>query len=118
MVAAPSFPYLRRAIMIQTPEPTAPALGEAWSGEGDRVFQRSLNPTLMLDDERRYVDVNDAACSFLGLSRDEVLRRKVDDFLVPDVRSTLGDSWPKFLASGRHAGFFELVLPDGSVRRT
>jgi len=104
--------------MSKPPSPIATELGDAWSGEPDRIFEDSVNPTLMLDDERRYVDVNDAACTFLGLTREQVLQRRIDDFLEPEVRATLGESWPRFLAKGRHAGFFKLVLPDGSVRST
>jgi len=105
--------------MSTTPLPiTDERLGDAWSGEADRVFKHSVNPTLMLDDDRRYVDANDAACSFLGLTRDQVIGRRIDEFLVPEVRETLDEAWPQFLARGRHAGFFKLVLPDGSVRET
>jgi PAS domain S-box-containing protein len=104
--------------MNEAPAPSKDRLGDAWSGEADRVFENSLNPTLILDDERRYVDVNGAACSFLGLTRDEVIGRRIDEFLVPEVRETLDESWPRFLAKGRHAGFFRLVLPDGSERET
>jgi PAS domain S-box-containing protein len=104
--------------MTRTDAPSATRGRDAWSGEADHTFERSLNPTLLLDDGRRYVDVNEAACSFLGLSRDQVVGRKLDDFLVPEVRETLAETWPRFLAMGRHAGFFELVRPDGSVRKT
>jgi PAS domain S-box-containing protein len=104
--------------MNRTDAPSAPPDRDAWSGETDRTFERSLNPTLLIDDDRRYVDVNDAACSFLGLTRDQVVGRRIDEFLVPDVRKTLAETWPRFLHMGRHAGFFELVRPDGSVRKT
>jgi PAS domain S-box-containing protein len=103
---------------MSTEAPSATPARDAWSGEPDRIFEHSLNPTLLLDDDRRYVDVNDAACSFLGLPREQVVGRRIDDFLVPEVRKTLDETWPRFLAMGRHAGFFELVHPDGSVRKT
>jgi PAS domain S-box-containing protein len=104
--------------MSNTEAVGATRLGDPWSGETDRIFQRSLNPTLLLDDDRRYVDVNEAACSFLGLTREQVLQRKVDDFLEPDLRARIRESWQTFLAKGRYAGFFQLVHPDGSVRKT
>ena len=43
------------------------------------VFERSLIPMLIADDDRRYVDANAAACLLLRLPREEVLRRRVDD---------------------------------------
>jgi PAS domain S-box-containing protein len=98
--------------------PNTDRVGDAWSGEADRVFEHSLNPTLMIDDDRRYVDANDAACSFLGLPRERVIGRRLDDFLVPDVRARVDETWPEFLSTGRHAGFFDMQMPDGSVRKT
>jgi PAS domain S-box-containing protein len=93
-------------------------LGGPWSGETDRIFEHSLNPAFLIDDERRYVDANEAACSFLGLSRDQVVGRRFDEFLVPDLRAIIEEAWPEFLALGRRAGFFSLQMPDGSVRET
>jgi PAS domain S-box-containing protein len=105
--------------MSKTPVPIKEErLGDAWSGEADRVFENSANPTLMIDDDRRYVDVNDAACRFLGMTREEIIGRRFDEFLVPEVRETVEEAWAGYLAAGRHAGFFKLVLPDGSVRET
>ena len=118
MAAPAPLPYRRQNTMTRTDAPSATRDGDAWSGEADHTFEGSLNPTLLLDDERRYVDANEAACSFLGLTRDQILQRKLDDFLVPEVRSTLTERWPEYLAKGRYAGFFELAMPDGSVRKT
>jgi PAS domain S-box-containing protein len=98
--------------------PDSERLPEAWSGETDQVFQNSLNPALLIDDDRYYVDANEAACSFLGLSRDQVIGRRFDDFLAPELREIVEETWPEFLAMGRHAGFFDLKMPDGSVRKT
>jgi PAS domain S-box-containing protein len=98
--------------------PGTELLPEAWTGETDQVFQNSLNPALLIDDDRYYVDANEAACSFLGLSRDQVIGRRFDDFLAPELRAIVEETWPEFLAMGRHAGFFDLKMPDGSVHKT
>jgi PAS domain S-box-containing protein len=103
---------------MEAREAPGSGLGGPWSGETDRIFEHSVNPTFLLDDDRRYVDANEAACSFLGLPRDQVVGRLVDEFLVPELRARLEERWPEFLDLGRRAGFFDLLMPDGSVRRT
>jgi PAS domain S-box-containing protein len=104
--------------MDEAQAPGTEGLGGPWSGDTDQIFAHSLNPAFLIDDERRYVDVNEAACSFLGLSRDQVIGRRFDEFLAPDIRGTVEVAWPDFLDLGRHAGFFSLQMPDGSVRKT
>jgi PAS domain S-box-containing protein len=37
------------------------------------------------DDEGRYVDCNPAACALFGLSKEELLRKKVADFADPNL---------------------------------
>jgi PAS domain S-box-containing protein len=104
--------------MDEAQAPGTAGLGGPWSGETDQIFAQSLNPAFLIDDERRYVDANQAACSFLGLPRDQVIGRRFDDFLAPDIRETVEQNWLEFLDLGRHAGFFSLQMPDGSVRKT
>jgi PAS domain S-box-containing protein len=104
--------------MDEAHAPGTEGLGGPWSGDTDQIFEHSLNPAFLIDDERRYVDVNQAACSFLGLPRDQVIGRRFDEFLAPDIRGTVEVAWPDFLDLGRHAGFFSLQMPDGSVRKT
>jgi PAS domain S-box-containing protein len=103
---------------MEAAEASGSGLGGPWSGETDRIFEHSLNPAFLIDDERRYVDANEAACTFLGLSRDQVIGHRFDEFLSPDLRPTVEKGWSDFLALGRHAGFFDLQMPDGSVRKT
>ena len=50
-------------------------IGEALAAAPVAVF--------VWDEDRNYAAVNDAACSLVGLSRDELLRTKVGD-LTPD----------------------------------
>ena len=79
-----------------------------------RIFERSLNPMLIADDGRRYVDANAAACRLLGLTREEILRLKVDDLTPPDRRGAVAALWESFRKEGSQAGRFELLLPDAT----
>lgn len=59
---------------------TAEASG--WSSLFWEAFRRSRNPMVLLDDQRRYVDVNGAYLQILGYSRTDLIGRKVYEYFV------------------------------------
>jgi PAS domain S-box-containing protein len=71
---------------------------------------------LVLDDDRRCLEANLAACRMLGLSRAEALQGTLDDFIAPGMRERLAHVWHAFSELGGHAGPFELRSPgpDGA----
>jgi PAS domain S-box-containing protein len=75
------------------------------------IFERSVNPMLLADDQRRYRDANDAACRLFGLSRPELLTMTIDDVTPPEVRDGIDEVWATFLAEGSLTGRYELLLP-------
>jgi PAS domain S-box-containing protein len=77
------------------------------------LFERTVTPMLLADDERRYRDANDPVLELLGVSREEVLSRRIDDFTSQDVRQGLDAQWRAFLAQGEQSGLFTLLRPDG-----
>jgi len=51
-------------------------------------FLRGTRTTVLLaDDERQRVDANPGACRLLGVSRDQLLARAIDDWLAADDRA-------------------------------
>jgi PAS domain S-box-containing protein len=76
------------------------------------AFERSRNPMLIADDQRRWVTGNDAAADLLGISRDEVPWRTMDEFTPPTARRRLEKQWEAFLTSGAAEGWYELYVPD------
>jgi len=67
---------------------------------------------LIADDQRRWVTGNDAAAELLGISRDEVPWRTIDEFTPPTGRTRLEELWQAFLANGVAEGWLELSLPE------
>jgi DNA-binding CsgD family transcriptional regulator len=65
---------------------------------------------LIASDTRHYVAVNDAACRLFGLSADQILRRRIDDFTPPEQQSVLPIIWAQFLEAGTQAGTFDLRI--------
>jgi PAS domain S-box-containing protein len=76
------------------------------------AFERSRQPMLIADDQRRWVTGNAAACDLLGISREEVPWRTMDDFTPPSERKKLEQQWKAFLASGGAEGWYQLYVPD------
>jgi DNA-binding CsgD family transcriptional regulator/DNA-binding transcriptional MerR regulator len=77
-------------------------------------FEATLIPMLVADDQRRYVDVNQAACLLLRLRKDDVLRLRIDDLTPPGSEDETEALWNAFIRDGTQSGTFELGLPDGA----
>ena len=82
------------------------------SGPG-QSFRSSLLPMVVINDERRYVAANPAACLLLRLPEEAILRLGVDDLTPSEVRGQLDEGWTAFLREGTQRGTFELQMPDG-----
>ena len=78
------------------------------------LFDHTLDAVLLADDEGRYVDVNNAACSLLGLDRDDLLRRTVLDITPPPDVDAGRAAWDAFLRDGTQAGEYAVRRPDGT----
>jgi PAS domain S-box-containing protein len=63
---------------------------------------------MVVDDDRRCLEANLAACRLLGLPRRAVVGRTFDDFLAQGMRSRVDHVWRAFREGGGHAGPFEL----------
>jgi DNA-binding CsgD family transcriptional regulator len=67
---------------------------------------------LIADDQRRWVTGNTAACDLLGIPREEIPWRTMDDFTPQNERKRLEEQWRAFLASGAAEGWYQLYVPD------
>ena len=78
------------------------------------AFDGALSAILISDDEGRYVDANPAASVLLGISREEILRRRIADLCPPGYDFVA--AWTEFLRVGHLRGEFDLHLPHGGIR--
>lgn len=76
-------------------------------------FEAALDAMLVADDERRYIDVNNAACSLLGRTREELLRLRIED--ISPMGTDVAAAWKTFLEEGASGGEYSLLRPDGTV---
>ena len=107
---------------MATPDPPADAEHPQVSTDADSgpqavlrlrtALERSRHPMLIADNQRRWVTGNAAACELLGIAREEIPWRTMDDFTAPSERKRLEEQWGAFLASGGAEGWYQLYLPD------
>lgn len=80
-------------------------------------FERSLNPMLIVDtEERRYLDANAAACLFMRVPREEVVKHRVDEFVPPELQADFDESWREFLRLGNSSNESEWYFPEEDKR--
>ena len=79
------------------------------------AFERSPHPMLIADDHRRWATGNAAASDLLGIAREEIPWRQMDDFTPPSEREKLEELWEAFLTSGAAEGWYQLSVPDRGV---
>ena len=80
----------------------------------EELFSRTESAMLLADDDRRYVDANPPACELLGLTREEILEKKVEDISPPEMRDQVPAIYQAFIEAGSQSGPYTLVRPDGT----
>lgn len=78
------------------------------------IFSGSANPMLVVDNERRYLDANDAALAVLRMTHEDILARRIDDLTPPENLGGMEELWRQFLDAGSMAGQFEMLRGDGT----
>lgn len=77
---------------------------------------RADDAFLVADDERRLLDLNEAACRLLGAPAGELVGRRMDDFLTPRARSSFHRRWGTLLAQGSIRSIYQMRTADGLPR--
>jgi signal transduction histidine kinase/ActR/RegA family two-component response regulator len=96
------------------PDGVTSAPGSADSDPFRTVFEHAGDAMLLADDERRYVDANQAACALLGLDRSAIVGRTIEEFASASTRAALVDGWASFLESSEATGEYGLATPRGT----
>jgi formate hydrogenlyase transcriptional activator len=79
------------------------------------VFNPSV-PILIADNDRHYREASVGASKLLGLSREKIIGKSLDDFAAPSVQPVISERWRCFLEEGEQAGTLQLVGPEGDPR--
>lgn len=82
----------------------------------EALFEQALDAVLIADDDRRYVDANPGACELIGLPREFIIGRRVEEFFEVVERPAVSDAWSAFQREGTQTGVCRVPRPDGSIR--
>jgi PAS domain S-box-containing protein len=78
------------------------------------IFDNARDAMLIANDAAEYVDVNPAACSLFGMSRRDIIGRRVAELGPARSRREIEKRWAAFLEAGEQTGEFRLFPKDGS----
>ena len=73
-------------------------------------------PVLIADNDRHYVEASIGASKLLGLPREKIIGKSLDDFAASEIKSVLPERWQDFLQEGKQAGTLQLLAADGTPR--
>jgi PAS domain-containing protein len=74
----------------------------------------------IIDDERRFVDLNEALAGIVEVPRDGILGRAIEDFTNPDdptIRADLAEMWRHFVDARRAESTIRFNRADGRPRQ-
>jgi len=92
-----------------------PRSGEGWERAFWLAFERSSNGIALVDEQRRFVEVNDALLEIVGGSRRGIVGTSVINAIPSSERPRAQREWDAFLRSGGdYSGGGPIVRVDGA----
>ena len=102
--------------MLETVERSQQSL---WESEKRfrSVFENAFDPITILDAQGRVVDANPTTCALLGVSREELSSKTVNDLIQPERVSGSLRNWQTLMEQGELKGESQLVSHDGQTKQ-
>ena len=79
--------------------------------EFQRLFERSLIPMIVVDNDRRYREVNVPARLLFRLSLRDMRRRRIEDLTAPRDLTMLTGAWETLMLEGAVSGSYDIDFP-------
>ena len=73
-------------------------------------------PILITDNDRTYQEASAGAAKLLGVPRERIIGRKLDDFAPEAFRKEVSALWRSFLEAGEQEGTLVLESADGNAK--
>jgi formate hydrogenlyase transcriptional activator len=80
------------------------------------IVYHPSSPILITDNDRNYRDASVGAGRLLGLPRDKIIGRRMDEFAAPSFKPQISQLWRAFLEHGEQEGSLQLSGADGKLR--
>jgi PAS domain S-box-containing protein len=80
-----------------------------------QVFDRSLIPMIIVDNSRRYCEVNPAARLLFRMSLQELRQHRIDDLTATEDLPALAWAWDELMDRGTVSGRYYVTFKDGST---
>jgi PAS domain S-box-containing protein len=80
------------------------------------IIYHPAAPILIADSDRKYCEASAGAGKLLGLPREKIIGRQIDDFAPPAFRPRVSQLWQAFLERGEQVGTLRLIAADGTQR--
>src|SRR5271166_4735567 len=93
---------------------SAERLADAVEGGFWTLFERSWNAIVLLDEQRRIVDLNPAAERLLGLVKSESLGRSIVELISVPERARASVEWQELLGSALFSSTCTMVMRGGA----
>jgi hypothetical protein len=74
-----------------------------------RAAVAALDVILVVDDQRRFVNVNEAAAALLKVPRRQIVGRRIEEFFSEARGEAIPEAWSDFVAKGVQCGIVELI---------
>jgi formate hydrogenlyase transcriptional activator len=111
-------------VLTMCSEHVAPAASHWLAENGPRELELLFRaivyhpsaPILIADNDGNYRDASVGAGKLLGVPRDKIIGRKIDDFAEPGFKPQISELWRAFLDKGEQEGTLLLADPDGNPR--
>jgi formate hydrogenlyase transcriptional activator len=81
------------------------------------IIYHPSTPILLADNDRNSLDASSGAGKLLGVPREEIIGRSLDDLADPGFKPQISELWQAFLERGKLEGTLSLVGPDGKSRQ-
>ncbi len=79
-------------------------------------LDHTLDAVFAVNETRRFVHANTAALKLLAGSREEILSRRLDDFVLARPGTAVEEQWARFVADARFRGRLTIRRLDGQRR--
>jgi len=81
------------------------------------VVFHPTTPILLADNDRLSREASAGVSKLLGVPREKIIGRKLDDFAEQEFKPIIPEKWREFLREGQQEGTLRLLGPDGKAKK-